>query len=59
MIRCMLHMTASFPNAHLVWIQESPTLDLVRDYFCFVTAFFGVISTSASHIYHSVSPPVP
>ena len=34
----------------------SPTLDLVRDYFRFVTAFFEVINTSAPHIYHSALP---
>ena len=34
----------------------SPTLDLVRDYFRFVTAFFGVITTSAPHIFHSALP---
>ena len=33
--------------------QESPTLDLTNDCFRFVTGFFGVISTSAPHIYHS------
>ena len=33
--------------------QASYTLDLVNDFFRFVTGFFEVISTSAPHIYHS------
>ena len=31
----------------------SPTLNLVRDYFHFITTFFEVINISAPHIYHS------
>ena len=38
------------------WIQASPTLDLVNDYFRFVIAFSEVISASAPHIYHSALP---
>ena len=34
----------------------SPTLNLARDYSCFVIAFFEVISTSAPHIYCSALP---
>ena len=34
-------------------VQASPTLDLVKDYLHFVVVFFGVINTSAPHIYHS------
>ena len=34
----------------------SPTLDLVRDYFHFITTFFEVINISAPHIYHSALP---
>ena len=45
-----------FSDIHLDWIQVSPTLDLVRDYFRFLIAFFEVISTSAPHIYHSALP---
>ena len=37
-------------------MQESPTLDLVNDYFQFATKFFGTISTSAPHIYHTAVP---
>ena len=40
----------------LNWIQESPTLNLVRDYLRFIIAFFEVISTSAPHIYCSALP---
>ena len=36
--------------------QESQTLDLVNDFFRFVTGYFEVISTSAPHIYHSALP---
>ena len=36
--------------------QDSPTLNLVKDYLRFVIAFFEVISTSAPHIYHSALP---
>ncbi|KAF9786424.1 hypothetical protein BJ322DRAFT_786340 [Thelephora terrestris] len=38
------------------WTDVSRTLDLVRDYFRFVLAFFDVISTSAPHIYISALP---
>ncbi|KAF9791870.1 hypothetical protein BJ322DRAFT_1148662 [Thelephora terrestris] len=38
------------------WFEASPTLDIVNDCFQFVTTFFGVISTSAPHIYHSAVP---
>ena len=34
----------------------SPTLDLSRDYFCFVMAFFDMIKISAPHIYVSALP---
>ena len=34
----------------------SPTLDLAKDYFHFVMAFFEIISISASHIYISALP---
>ena len=37
-------------------IQGSPTLNLVNDFFRFVTGFFEVISKSAPHIYHSALP---
>ena len=37
-------------------VQESPTLDLARDYTRFVIAFFELISTSAPHIYISALP---
>ena len=36
--------------------QESPTLNLVKDYLRFVIAFLDVIGTSAPHIYHSALP---
>ncbi|KAF8488885.1 hypothetical protein F5888DRAFT_1809332 [Russula emetica] len=41
------------------WLGASPTLDLVNDYFRFVTGFFEIISTSAPHIYHSALPQSP
>ncbi|KAF8493161.1 hypothetical protein F5888DRAFT_1891408 [Russula emetica] len=41
------------------WLEASPTLDLVNDYFRFVTGFFEIISTSAPHIYHSALPQSP
>ena len=37
----------------------SSTLDLVNDYFRFVTRFIEVISVSAPHIYHSALPLAP
>jgi len=39
--------------------KASPTLDLVNDYFRFVTGFFEGINTSAPHIYHSALPQSP
>jgi len=41
------------------WLEASPTVDLVNDYFRFVTGFFEIISTSAPHIYHSALPQSP
>ncbi|KAF9786393.1 hypothetical protein BJ322DRAFT_784345 [Thelephora terrestris] len=38
------------------WLDVSRTLDLTRDYFRFVVAFFSVINTSAPHIYVSALP---
>ncbi|KAF9786450.1 hypothetical protein BJ322DRAFT_1210832 [Thelephora terrestris] len=38
------------------WLNDLPTLELVRDYTRFVLTFFEVISTSASHIYISALP---
>ncbi|KAF9786255.1 hypothetical protein BJ322DRAFT_775253 [Thelephora terrestris] len=38
------------------WSDLPRTLDLTRDYFRFVLTFFGVISTSAPHIYTSALP---
>ena len=53
----MSHIIArSLLTTHVDWIQESPTLNLVRDYSRFVITFFEVISTSAPHIYHSALP---
>ena len=43
----------SCSEIYLIWIQASPTLNLVNDCFRFVTGFFEAISTSAPHIYHS------
>ena len=43
----------SISKSSLDWIQESPTLDLARDYSRFVIAFFDLINTSAPHIYIS------
>ncbi|KAF9644128.1 hypothetical protein BDM02DRAFT_3190897 [Thelephora ganbajun] len=40
-------------------LQASPTLDLVTDCFRFVMRFFGIISTSCPHIYHSALPLCP
>ncbi|KAF9643542.1 WD40 repeat-like protein [Thelephora ganbajun] len=41
------------------WLEASPTLDLVIDCFRFVMGFFGIISTSCPHIYHSALPLCP
>ncbi|KAF9786475.1 hypothetical protein BJ322DRAFT_1108324 [Thelephora terrestris] len=38
------------------WLNDPPTLELVRDYLRFVITFFEVISTSAPHIYISALP---
>jgi hypothetical protein len=38
------------------WVQLPRTLDLTRDYFRFVLKFFGIISTSAPHVYISALP---
>ena len=38
------------------WIQASSILDIIDDYTRFVIVFFGVITTSAPHIYHSALP---
>ncbi|KAF9786421.1 hypothetical protein BJ322DRAFT_786317, partial [Thelephora terrestris] len=38
------------------WLNDLPTLNLVRDYTRFVITFFEVISTSAQHIYISALP---
>ena len=40
-------------RSYLDRIQESPTLDLVRDCLRFVAGYFEVISASSAHIYHS------
>lgn len=45
----------SFSEVHSSEIQPT-ALDVVRDYSRFVITFFGVISTSAPHIYHSALP---
>jgi WD40 repeat protein len=52
---CRITHLTNFPNLPRL-IQESPTLDLVNDCFQFVTRFFGIIRTSAPHIYHSALP---
>ena len=49
------HCSFVFKNL-LGWIQDSPTLDLIKDYSRFVITFFDLISTSASHIYISALP---
>ncbi|KAF9646358.1 hypothetical protein BDM02DRAFT_3188908 [Thelephora ganbajun] len=41
------------------WLEASPTLDLVNDCFRFMMGFFGIISTSSAHIYHSALPLCP
>ncbi|KAF9642638.1 WD40 repeat-like protein [Thelephora ganbajun] len=41
------------------WLEVSPTLDLVIDCLRFVMGFFGIISTSCPHIYHSALPLCP
>lgn len=59
MAQCVLHLvTTTFPKSHLSQIQAPPTLapSLVKDYIHFVTTFFKVISTSATHIYHTALP---
>src|ERR1700679_3483117 len=48
-----------FLRVYSTSIQPSPTLNLVRDYLCFIIAFFEIIDTSAPHIYHSALPPSP
>jgi WD40 repeat protein len=52
---CRVIHVAHFPNLPGL-IQESPTLNLVNDCFRFVTGFFEVIHTSATHIHHSALP---
>ena len=46
-------LLVSFIQIYSKWIQESPTLDLARDCFNFVTKYFEIISASSTHIYHS------
>ena len=50
---CVKFYTLSLSETYFGQIQTSPTLDLINDYFQFVTGFFEVINTSAPHIYHS------
>ena len=57
MVECMLSFDASpFSPLYSSWIQDLRTLEIVKDYFRFVTTFFEVIDTSAPHIYHSALP---
>ena len=42
--------------SHRVQASTSQTVDLVNDFFHFVTTSFEIVSTSALHIYHSALP---
>ena len=53
---CVIFRPLPISKDSLDRVQESPTLDLARDYSRFVIAFFDVIATSAPHIYHSALP---
>ena len=50
---CVVFRCLSVSKSSFDWAQESPILDLARDYSRFVIAFFDLISTSAPHIYIS------
>ena len=51
--RCVEFLCSVTPQSYSDQIQESPTLDLANDCFCFTTGYFEVISASSQHIYHS------
>ena len=55
MVQCAF-VFSLFSRAYSDRIQASPTLDLVNDFSRFTIGFFEVISTSATHIYHSALP---